>query len=76
MAKYKVSIEMEIDLSGNLLQDYFGQLMDYEDTFSQRAWFLLDYFAPLDYSSDHKSQLQKLGINKNARISVTELLPK
>jgi hypothetical protein len=46
--KVKVTYEMTYEFSGDLLEEYFGQLGDYPDTPNQREWFAVDRFIGYD----------------------------
>ncbi len=41
--KARVTISLDIEFTGDVLDEYLEQLNDHEDTLSQRRWFALDY---------------------------------
>lgn len=41
--KTRVTISLDVDFTGDVLEEYLQQLNDHEDSLAQRRWFALDY---------------------------------
>jgi hypothetical protein len=68
MDKVTINISITYQFKGQFLEDYLGQLGDYEDTISQREWFAIDQLIG-------EEALSKLDKQHKLSVSFEEELP-